>query len=241
MVMYHLIKFTNFLLDFAKQDSIKKQDKIICVLAHGAGAPMDSPFMEEVTSKLLKKGINVARFEFTYMYKRRQTAIKYPPNKQQDLLQCWRETISVLIEKFPDYKLFIGGKSLGGRIASMIISAQIQQQDVNSQKVKGCICLGYPFHPSNKPELSTNRTEHLKTAQKPCLILQGERDALGNIHFIKQHRNIFSHNTIIKYLTDGDHSFKPRKKSGISQIHNIETASIFIEEFIQNIIDNTSQ
>ena len=181
------------------------------LLAHGAGAPMDSPFMDTIAEQLAQRGIEVLRFEFPYMAQRRQGGSKRPPNAQGVLLDSWREAIA---QQPGDLPLFIGGKSLGGRMASLI---------ADEQAVAGLICLGYPFHPSGKPDKL--RTEHLQQLKTPTLIVQGERDSLGNREEVGGYP--LSAAITLHWLADGDHSFKPRKASGHSwqqHLHSVAQA-----------------
>ena len=138
----------------------------LVILAHGAGAPMDSPFMVYFAEQLAAKGIRVLRFEFPYMAERRETGKKRPPDRQPKLLTSWRQ-----IYEGAGFtgKAFIGGKSMGGRMASLI---------ADELSPAGLICLGYPFYAPGKPDKP--RTEHLESLKTPALILQGERDAMGN-------------------------------------------------------------
>ena len=108
---------------------------------------MDTPFMEFFAQELSKHGYRVVRFEFPYMAERRTTGKKKPPNRQPILEETWLQVIA----QFPTDKLYIGGKSMGGRVASMV---------ADRQQVRGAICLGYPFHPPGKPEKL--RIEHLQ-------------------------------------------------------------------------------
>jgi uncharacterized protein len=170
------------------------------VLAHGAGAPMDSPFMNSLARELSARGIEVLRFEFPYMSARRSLAKRTPPDSLAVLLNTWRAVIGQL---GGGAGLFIGGKSMGGRIASMI---------ADEAGVKGVVCLGYPFHPAGKPEKT--RTTHLQTLRTPTLIVQGTRDELGSRADVDGYR--LSASIQLHWLEDGDHSFKPRKASGRS-------------------------
>ena len=119
------------------------------VLAHGAGAPMDSPFMEVMATRVAAAGWRVARFEFPYMARRREDGKRRPPDRESVLLQTWVTVIDALGAEH----LVVGGKSLGGRMASMV---------ADEAQVRGLVCLGYPFHPPGRPERT--RTAHLETA-----------------------------------------------------------------------------
>jgi predicted alpha/beta-hydrolase family hydrolase len=141
------------------------------VLAHGAGAAMDSPFMAAFAQGLGARGIAVARFEFPYMAARRTTGKKRPPDRQPILLQTWREVISRLGARPGSERLAIGGKSMGGRMASLL-AAESGNQDIHA-----LVCLSYPFHPAGKP--CHLRTGHLADLSLPIQMhwcLDGDHD-----------------------------------------------------------------
>ncbi|MEZ5345473.1 MAG: alpha/beta family hydrolase [Pyrinomonadaceae bacterium] len=189
------------------------------VFAHGAGAPMDSPFMNIVAEGLAHEGILVSRFEFPYMAMRRIDGKQRGPGNALKLLDDFRNVVSELSGKLP---LFIGGKSMGGRIASMI---------ADEPGLAGIICLGYPFHPPGKPEKL--RTEHLESIKLPTLILQGTRDPFGTQEEVKNYK--LSRKIKVNWIPDGEHSFKPRKSSGYTEEENIaliirETAKFIKKE-----------
>ncbi|MEC9094240.1 MAG: alpha/beta family hydrolase, partial [Planctomycetota bacterium] len=142
-----------------------KRCRATLVLAHGAGAPMDSPFLEAVAQSLARRKFKIVRFEFPYMSKRRLTGKKSGPNGMKILEASWLD----VIEEFGAEGLFIGGKSMGGRVASQV---------ADQAGVSGVICLGYPFHPPGKP--AKLRIRSLETSRTPVLICQGERDPFGN-------------------------------------------------------------
>jgi uncharacterized protein len=189
----------------------------LLVLAHGAGAPMDSPFMDNLAGLLAEQGIGVVRFEFPYMQERRENGKKRPPNKQDVLLDTWREVIEELGN--PE-ALYIGGKSMGGRMASLI---------ADEQTVAGLVCLGYPFHPQGKPEKL--RTEHLADLQTPTLIVQGTRDKLGDQEEVETYS--LSSAIDVLWLEDGDHDLKPRVKSGFTHEQHLKRTAENIAEFIK--------
>lgn len=180
--------------------------KLTVILAHGAGAPMDSPFMAQFAARLGDSGYRVARFEFPYMARRRAEGSRRPPDRQPVLLESWRAAVSAL-----DGKVVIGGKSMGGRMASMI---------ADEVGAHGLICIGYPFHPPGKPE--SLRTAHLAALQTPALILQGERDPFGGRDEVAGYD--LSPKIRLAWLPDGDHDLKPRKKSGFTAEGNITAA-----------------
>ena len=187
------------------------------VLAHGAGAPMDSPFMDQMADRLAARGLRVARFEFPYMRARRDGGGKRPPDRQPVLLETWRSVISGL---GTPRRIIIGGKSMGGRMASLI---------ADEAGIAGLVCLGYPFHAPGRPDKP--RTEHLAALKTPALILQGERDPFGGPDEVARYH--LSDRITIDWLPDGDHDLKPRKKSGISHDENLNHAVAAIAEFAE--------
>jgi predicted alpha/beta-hydrolase family hydrolase len=184
------------------------------ILAHGAGAAMDTDFMEFFARGLVKHGLGVVRFEFPYMAERRKTGKSRPPDREPVLRETWLR----VIESVKADTVFIGGKSMGGRIASLI---------ADEARVAGLVCLGYPFHPTDKPDQL--RVEHLKTIKTPTLIVQGERDPFGTREEVASYE--FSKNIRIHWLPDGDHSFKPRKSSGRTEEQNWAEAVDAIANF----------
>ncbi len=168
------------------------------VLAHGAGAPMDSPFMNVVAAGLAAGGLRVARFEFPYMRRRRETGERRPPDREPALRAAWLEAIAAL---GGGERLVIGGKSLGGRMASLV---------ADEAGARGLVCLGYPFHPPGQPDRL--RTAHLRDLRTPTLIVQGTRDPFGTREEVAGYD--LSPAIRVVWLEDGDHSFKPRVSSG---------------------------
>jgi uncharacterized protein len=195
----------------------KKTAGFTLVIAHGAGGPMDSPFIETIAEGVAKAGIRVARFEFPYMRRRRETGKGGGPDGGPVLMQSWREAIE---ELGGGERLVVGGKSMGGRIASMI---------ADEAGARGLVCLGYPFHPPGKPEQT--RTRHLEVLRTPALILQGSRDPFGKPEEVAQYK--LPRSIRLKWLEDGDHSFKPRVRSGRTEADNLDAAITYIVEFIQ--------
>ena len=179
----------------------------VVILAHGAGAPMDHPFMDYFAKELAKHGCRVARFEFPYMAARRTSGKRPGPDRAPKLIETWLAVINA----FEGKRVIIGGKSMGGRIASMV---------ADEAKVAGLFCLGYPFHPPGKPEKL--RTEHLEKLKTPTLILQGTRDPFGKAEEVAEYK--LSKKIKVHWLEDGDHGFKPRKSSGRTEEQNWQEA-----------------
>ncbi|MEZ9321797.1 alpha/beta fold hydrolase [Vibrio sp. 10N.286.51.E5] len=196
-----------------------EDNPITFIFAHGAGAGMEHEFMQSVAKGLAFKGIRVIRFNFPYMIKRAEDGKRRPPDRAPKLLEAYQE----IIEQVDVDKLVIGGKSMGGRMAS-----HLSELD----KVAAMACLGFPFHPSGKPE--KYKGEHLAELAKPCLILQGERDTFGKREEFADFD--LSDSIRVEFIPDGDHSFKPRKSSGYTEQQNIaltvEKLSAFIKEVL---------
>lgn len=186
--------------------------------AHGAGAPMDTPFMAFFAAGLAARGWRVARFEFPYMARRRREAKRPPPDRQPVLLATWQAVIDHLGRD----RLVIGGKSMGGRMASLV---------ADETGVRGLACLGYPFHPAGKPE--RRRTEHLAALQTRCLICQGTRDPLGNTEEVAGYA--LSPAIRLHWAADGDHDLKPRKASGRSAEQNWTEAVAALDGFFRTL------
>jgi predicted alpha/beta-hydrolase family hydrolase len=191
------------------------EDGARVVLAHGAGAAMDSPFLATIASHLAASGVRVYRFEFPYMAARR-SGKRRGPDRQPVLLDTFRAVVAQI--GAPE-RLVIGGKSLGGRMASLI---------ADELGVRGLVCLGYPFHPPGKGE--NLRTEHLATLRTPALIVQGERDPFGTRAEVGSYR--LSEAIRVEFMKDGDHSFKPRVSSGTTESDNLRRAAELTAEFI---------
>jgi len=140
------------------------------VLGHSAGAPMDSPWMNRIATALADRGIRTARFEFAYMAARRG-GVRRPPLKAELAVGEYRDAVAAAVDTARS-PVLIGGKSYGGRVASLVAD---ELHDTG--RVSGLVCLGYPFHPPEKP--AALRTAHLLTLHCPALICQGRRDPFG--------------------------------------------------------------
>ena len=192
------------------------KSKSTFLFAHGAGGAMDTPFMTRVAKGLGERGIRVVRFEFPYMAARREGKKSGAPDRQPVLLDTFRRVVE---EHGGGRRVAIGGKSMGGRMASMV---------ADELEVRALICLGYPFHPPGKP--AQLRTEHLQSLKTPTLILQGTRDPFGTEEEVSTYD--LSKAIRVEWLPDGEHSFKPRKGSGATEMSNIEHAVERAAEFL---------
>ena len=195
------------------------EDGPTVVLAHGAGAAMDSPFLNVVAAGLGAAGLRVARFEFPYMRRRRETGERRAPDREPALRAAWKEAIEAL---GGGERLVIGGKSLGGRMASLV---------ADEMGVRGLVCLGYPFHPPDKPDRL--RTAHLHDLRTPTLIVQGTRDPFGTPEDVAGYA--LSPAIRLLWLEDGDHSFKPRASSGYKEKQHLETAVGAVVGFVRGL------
>ena len=197
------------------------------VFAHGAGAPMDADFMEVVAEGVALKGIRVARFNFSYMQKRVDSGSRRPPERAPKLIAEFK----TLLEKI-EVDCVVGGKSMGGRMASLL-AAELSREDLKTKithQIKGVACLGFPFHPTGKPDKL--RIDHFPDVNIPQLIIQGTRDTLGS----KEDVDSYSLPKDIEWLwlEDGDHNLKPRVKSGFSYPDHLQKAIDALSVFIKD-------
>jgi predicted alpha/beta-hydrolase family hydrolase len=198
----------------------------LLLLAHGAGAAMTSPFMETFAGLLAERGLASARFEFAYMAARREGGKRRPPPKAETLVGEYETALSNACARWPGRPLLIGGKSMGGRVASYIAQAQFE-----AGAIRGLVCLGYPFHPPAKPE--SLRTAHLRVLGCPTLIVQGERDPFGTkteIAAMGLPGSIEFH-----WAGDGDHDLGPRGGKGFTRKGNLAVAADAVVGFAQGI------
>jgi predicted alpha/beta-hydrolase family hydrolase len=189
------------------------------ILAHGAGAPMDSAWMNDMAARLADQGVNVLRFEFPYMAQRRVDGGKRPPNPAPKLLECWR-VVHALVRRHVTGRLAIGGKSMGGRMASLL---------ADELSADALVCLGYPFYAVGKPQKP--RVEHLAGLKTRTLIVQGERDALGNREAVEAYD--LSPSIEVFWLGAGDHDLKPLKVSGFTHEQHLAVAAQKVASFLR--------
>jgi predicted alpha/beta-hydrolase family hydrolase len=187
------------------------------VLAHGAGGPMDSPFLTKVARGVAEAGFRAVRFEFPYMAARRKGERRGAPDREPVLRAAWHDVIAKLGEPS---RLVIGGKSLGGRMASLV---------ADEEPVAGLVCLGYPFHPPGQPEKL--RTAHLKDLKTPALVVQGTRDPFGTREDVAGYT--LSPAIRIHWLEGGDHSWKAPKTSGRTEAQNVAEGIETVVEFLR--------
>ncbi|OUL59555.1 alpha/beta family hydrolase [Pseudoalteromonas ulvae] len=191
------------------------------ILAHGAGAGKESEFMQAMAAKLAHLGINVGLFNFEYMDKAIALGRKQPPQKADKLIAYFND---ILCQTEPDLPLFIGGKSMGGRIASLLAC---------ERHVKGVIAFGYPFHPPGKHDKL--RTAHFSELLAPLFVIQGERDTFGNREFVSALS--LPKTVTVDWINNGDHSLVPTKRSGLTPDQNCQHAASLAAAHINEVLN----
>ena len=186
------------------------------VFAHGAGAAMDSRGMSDVASRLVGRGLRVVRFEFGYMAARRD-GVRRPPPRAESLIDEYRAVLAEV-----GGHVVIGGRSMGGRVASMVAD----------DEVAGLVCLSYPWHPPEKPDQP--RIAHLAGLRTPTLVVQGTRDPFGSPDEVATYPLPAS--VELLWLPDGDHDLRPRKAvSGFTHAQHLDTAADAVAAFVKKV------
>jgi len=204
-----------------------KDAKAVMILAHGAGAPMDSLFMELLAEALAGQGIESVRFEFPYMVKRREDGRKRPPDRQPALLAAFEDQVSLAREELgSQVPLLVGGKSMGGRMATLLAAGKFRDND-------GVACYGYPFHPPGK--LDRWRIEHLGEVAVPLLVVQGTRDPFGKPDELKAQGQIPGL-TRLCWLDGGNHDFQPLARQPEQQADLIAQAALLTRQFADDAV-----
>ena len=175
------------------------------VMAHGSGAPMTSTFMEEVAVRIAAAArFAVLRFNYAYAEIMSRTGGRRPPERRPALEAVHKAALGAARERFPDLPLIGGGKSLGGRISTLLAA--------DGAELDGLVLLGYPLHPPGKPE--RQRVEHFPEVTVPTLFLQGTRDALADLDLLRPALERFAGAETLHVVEAGDHSFSVLKRSG---------------------------
>ena len=195
--------------------------QIAVILAHGAGQGIDSPFMKFFQEALPQRGLLSVQFNFEYIDKGKKV-----PDPQPKMQALYRQIVSEVADAHRPEKIFIGGKSMGGRVASMVADGLHAEG-----KVAGLLCLGYPFHPPDQPDRL--RTAHLKDLRTPALIVQGTRDPFGGRDEVAGYG--LAPSIRVVWMEDGDHSFKPRVSSGRTEKGNLEAAVGEVAGFVNGL------
>lgn len=209
------------MLEFLASGPPTASHRFLC--AHGAGAGMSTPFLSALAAALTEQGIATLRFEFAYMSQRRSSGRRKPPPRAESLMDEYVAAATAVAGGAP---LLIGGKSMGGRVASLVADRLYEQG-----RIAGLVCLGYPFHPPNKP--AQLRTAHLAGLVCPTLIIQGERDPFGNRGEVEGYP--LAPAIGLHWAADGDHDLGPRGASGHTRRENIEAAAVAIAAFAKDI------
>lgn len=175
------------------------------ILGHGAGSNQLSPFMVLFASGLAERGVDALTFNFVYMENR-----KAAPDPRAKLESCYSAVINAATnhKKLKGNRLFIGGKSMGGRIASQVAAG-------GDARINGLVFLGYPLHPPGQPQKL--RTDHWPSIKAPMLFVQGTRDAFGSPDEINPILKKLKLKATVYVVDTGDHSLKVQKSAGVGQ------------------------
>ncbi|WP_434986696.1 alpha/beta fold hydrolase [Vreelandella zhaodongensis] len=192
-------------------------DRIL--LAHGAGAGHLSIFMRQFAATLAAQGVQVLAIDLPYMQHMNEQGRRRPPPPIKQTLAQFAGWYDLLVPLAPE-PLWVGGKSMGGRVASLFAS---------EYQCSGVVVAGYPFHPPKKPERL--RLSHFSAIRCPMQILQGERDPFGTYDDVMGYE--LGMNVDVVWLADGDHDFKPRRASGMNQQVLIDEAAIHAASFVR--------
>ena len=191
------------------------------LLAHGAGAPMDSPFLATITSGLAERGWRVVRFAFPYMARARAGGRRGAPDRLPKGLGAFREQVALEADSS---SLVLAGKSLGGRVATLLL-----EETAAAGTVRAGLCFGYPFHPPGKPD--SLRTAHLETLSVPTLIVQGERDSFGRRAEVEGYA--LAPAIRLAWIPGGDHSLRPTRAAGLDEAAALDLAVEHADAFLR--------
>lgn len=194
----------------------------LLVLAHGAGAPMDTPYMNNFSTFATANGLSVARFEFAYMARRRTEGGRRPPPRAERLVGEYADAVAAARDT-SDLPVLVGGKSMGGRVAAILGGQAVAEK----LSVRGVVCLGYPFHPPAKPDQL--RLAPLAALTVDALICQGTRDPFGTRDEVEA--MALPDRVRVAWFADGDHDLKPRRASGFTWEDHLREAARAAAEF----------
>jgi uncharacterized protein len=186
------------------------------IIAHGAGGPMHSPFIRFFHTELARQGFLAVKFNFPYMEARRRV-----PDRREILEGSYRTIVEqVRKSSHPTSRMLIGGKSMGGRIASQIVAN-------DGVDVNGLFFLGYPLHPPGKTEQL--RDAHLYDIKKPMLFVSGTRDSFARKDLLERVVSRIGSKAQLKWIENGDHSFKTSSMKGKGRDGASEALTILVE------------
>lgn len=180
-----------------------KGSRWLFVMAHGAGAGMHHPLLEDISRQLAEIGISTLRFNFPYMQRGRRL-----PDREPELLSALESVWIWAQHHAPEVAVIVGGKSMGGRMSSILVSRG------GWDWVRGLVFLGFPLHPAKKPAIT--RADHLRDVHKPMLFLQGTRDLLAEPKLMDQVYSKLGPKARVHYVTGADHSFEVLRRLGRS-------------------------
>jgi uncharacterized protein len=186
------------------------------ILGHGAGQGMNSPFMNYFHAELTNRGFFTVNFNFDYMEQRRKV-----PDPQPKLQARYRAVIADVVAKHQPKRLIIGGKSMGGRVASYVAG--------DIPEVNGLVFLGYPLHPPGKPDQM--RDAHLYGLAKPMLFISGTKDTFAERPLLERVVGQIGERATLVWIEGGDHSLKTSKKG----TESLRTAADAIENWVRGL------
>jgi len=178
-----------------------------CLLAHGAGASMESEFMARVAEALAKAGVPVLRFRYAYAERAARAGRRRPPDRRAALESVHLAALKALRERLPDKQVLLAGKSMGGRMASLLAA--------EGTPCAGLVFLGYPLHPAGQPQKL--RSEHFAACLQPALFLQGDRDRLCDLKLLRPALELYGGSARLEVIEGADHGFEILKRSGLDR------------------------
>lgn len=207
-------------------DTFEPKTSPVLVLAHGAGNDLRSAFMETFATLLCTRGLCVVRFNFPYKEKTGQR----PPDRMDVLADAYADVISASGRRTgsPPGPLFLGGKSMGGRVALEIVAA-------GRVHPSGMVYLGYPLHPPGKPEKL--RVAGFRTARVPHLFVQGTRDPFCDLNLLRRARQELRIPGSLHLLEGGDHSFKQPAARRQVEMAECERAADVVLKFVRKVLE----
>jgi predicted alpha/beta-hydrolase family hydrolase len=195
----------------------------LVLLAHGAGAPLDSTFMAGTADGLVGRGLCVARFHFPYMERRVREGTRRPPDRAPRLIATWRAMIDVARRWRNRGPIVVAGKSMGGRMASMLLAAG------DAPEAVGAVWFGYPLHPPGKPEKL--RADHLPDVPVPQLFLSGTKDPLCDLSLLRHVLRRIGASARLETVEGGDHSLAVKRSAPVSgSAAWLDAAAEFVHE-----------
>jgi predicted alpha/beta-hydrolase family hydrolase len=194
------------------------------ILGHGAGAGQRSSFMADTSRALSRLGVDVVTFDFLYIAQKRRI-----PDRAPLLEACYRSAIDTVRREAAPRHLFIGGKSMGGRIATHVAAAD------SALPIDGLVLLGYPLHPPGRP--AQRRDKHLPAIQHPMLIAQGSRDAFGTPAELATVLAVLPRTATLHVVPGGDHSFKVPRLDAAQQTAIVDDVHRIVVEWIASIVN----